>query len=80
MSNSRPAQIAANVRAEATRRAITGQQVARHLGLTQPATSRRMHGHVEFTASEIERLAHLFGVPVSRLYEEGPARDKQVSA
>jgi transcriptional regulator with XRE-family HTH domain len=70
---SRSQRIASNVRAEVTRRNLTGQQVAVALGLTQPATSRRMRGHVEFSGSELARLAEFLEVPVSTLYGEVPA-------
>lgn len=62
--------IAANVRAEATRRGVTGQMIAEHLELTQPAVSRRMRGHVEFSASELHKLAGLLGVSVDDLHVE----------
>lgn len=62
--------IASNVRVEATRRNVTGQQIAEALGLTQPATSRRMCGHVAFSGPELDKLAALFGVPVSAFFDE----------
>lgn len=71
MQESSPAQlIASNVRAEVTRRNLSGQRVAEALGLTQPATSRRMRGHVEFSATELQRLAELLEIPVASLYGE----------
>lgn len=65
-----PAGLAANVRAEASRRGISSLQIAAHLDLSQPAVSRRMWGHVEFSATELHKLAELLGVSLEALHGE----------
>ncbi len=72
-SNPRTSTVADNVRAEATRKNLSNQEVGAALGLSEAATSRRMRGHVEFSASELQQVAGLLGVPVSTLYGEVPA-------
>ena len=60
--------VAANVRAELARRRLTGVAVARELGLTQPAMSRRLTGDVPFTAVEVWRLSQILDVPIESLF------------
>lgn len=51
-------------------RSITQAQVAAHLGLSQPAVSRRLRGEVPFNVDEIHSLAALFKTTVTRLMED----------
>lgn len=44
-----------------------------HLGLSKSAMSRRMTGEVDFSATELQKIAELAAVPVSSLYGEGAA-------
>lgn len=68
------ANLAANVRAEVARRRLRQSDIAAQLGLNQRAMSRRMLGEVEFSATELNRLAELLGMPVARLLDcEVPA-------
>ena len=62
--------VAANIRAEAARRRFSQSSMAAVLGLNQAAVSRRMTGKVEFSASELSKLAEAFDVPVSTFFGE----------
>lgn len=62
--------IARNVRAELARRRLTQEQVGAEIGLTQKAMSRRLTGEVEFSGSELQKLAEVLGTPVATLYGE----------
>lgn len=73
MSKSPVLDVAANVRAEVARRRIRQADIAGHLSIDQRAVSRRLLGHVEFSASELQKLAELLEVPVSALYGEASA-------
>lgn len=44
--------------------------VAEALGLTQPAVSRRLNGHTDWTLGELRVVAALAGVPVADLVTE----------
>lgn len=59
--------IADAVRAELARAGVTQAEIGRALGLSQPAMSRRMAGTVEFSAVELQRIAHTLGVSVAAL-------------
>lgn len=59
--------VAGNVRAEVARKRLRQAQMATALGMTQQALSRRMTGDVEFSASEVQAIANLLGVPVADL-------------
>lgn len=55
------------------RNRITQAQAAEHLGLTQPAISRRMTGAVPFDVAELDKLADLLGVTVASLVGDSAA-------
>lgn len=55
------------VRAELARARKTQQDAATVLGLSITAVHRRLNGDVEFTASELHRLAGWLGVPAATL-------------
>lgn len=59
--------VAANVRAEIGRQSLTGTELARRVGLTQPAMSRRLLGRVPFNTDELEAVALGLGVELSQL-------------
>jgi transcriptional regulator with XRE-family HTH domain len=63
-------EIAGNVRAEVARVQLRQADIALTLGLDQRAVSRRLLGRVEWSASELTKLARLLEVPVSRLLGE----------
>lgn len=65
--------VAANARAEVARRQIRQGRIAEHLGLNQQQVSRRLTGEVEFSVSELQKLAELLEVPVATLYGEAVA-------
>lgn len=65
--------IASSVRAELARAGLTGTDLARHMEWHQSSASRRLSGAVEFTGSELVRVAAYLGVSVSRLIPEDVA-------
>jgi transcriptional regulator with XRE-family HTH domain len=65
--------VAANVRAEAARQQRSGVNLAKALGWSQAATSRRLSGHVPFDVNELEAIASLLAVPLSDLIGEAVA-------
>lgn len=54
-------------------RRATQQDAGDKLGLSQRAMSRRLTGEVEFSATELEKLASMLEVPVSSFFGEVPA-------
>lgn len=66
---SEPHRAAATVRAEMARQRIRQITVARHLGLSQQAISRRMSGSIDFTVGELLSIASLLNVPASTLLD-----------
>lgn len=56
------AAVGANVRAELARRSLTQDDLARHLGLPQPAVSRRIRGLTPWTVDELVSAAEFFDV------------------
>lgn len=62
MALTRTAAVGANVRAELARRSLTQDDLARHLGLPQPAVSRRIRGVTAWTVDELVAAAEFFAV------------------
>jgi transcriptional regulator with XRE-family HTH domain len=62
--------IADRVRSALVLHRVTQQQAGAELGMNQRAVSRRLNGEVEFSATELQKLAGLLGVPVSFFYGE----------
>jgi transcriptional regulator with XRE-family HTH domain len=60
-------QVAASIRAELARQRKSGSSLARHLGMTQSAVSRRLLGHVPFDVDQIAATAAWLGVPLTAL-------------
>lgn len=60
--------IAGNVRAEAARRQISRWDIARHLGISEATTSRRINGSSPWSTTEIRQLAELFKCDVTDLF------------
>lgn len=58
---------AANIRAEMARRSVRQIALAKHLGLSQTAVSRRLNGETEFSVAELVAVAGLLGVPAASL-------------
>ena len=69
MSNSLPVTVGAAVRAEMARKGIFQQHVADVLGVTRQSVSRRLTGEIPFDVGELERVADLLNVPLSRFLE-----------
>lgn len=59
--------LAANIRAEMARRRITQSRVAKALGVSQAAVSRRLVGTAAISAVELTQIADLLEVPVAEL-------------
>lgn len=66
-STNERADLAGNVRAEVARRCIRQRVIADALGLDQRAVSRRLLGQVEWSATELGRLAELLDVDLNLL-------------
>lgn len=73
MTQSLPHHVAREVRAEMGRQRMTHQQLAEALGLSQPQTTKRLNGVIEFRPSELEAAAELLGVPVVQFFSGAPA-------
>lgn len=61
------AHVSDEVRALMGRHQVSQTALAEWLGLTQPAVSARLRGATEWKVSEIDRIAHGFGVHPSQL-------------
>lgn len=64
---------ASAIRAEVARAGRSQSELAAHLGKHQTYVSRRMRGHVEWSASEVIAIAKWLGVPASHLLGERAA-------
>jgi transcriptional regulator with XRE-family HTH domain len=68
--------ISARVGAELNSSAKTQEELAKHLGVTQPMISRRLAGKYAFPLNELPLLAGFFGITVADLCDErGQAAD-----
>ncbi len=65
--------VAAEVRAELARRNIPRSRTADQLGMSRTLLWQRLRGHSSFTVAELERLAELLDVPVSKFLPAAPA-------
>lgn len=74
MDTFRRHRVAANIRAENARRGGTQLELARWLGISQQAMSRRLTGEIAFDVDELQAVAEHFGVPTSHLLGEDAAR------
>lgn len=61
--------VAAEVRAELARQQMPGVRAARALGWTQNYISVRLRGDVPFSLADLEVMADLLGVPVTKFFE-----------
>jgi len=61
--------IAANVRAELARRAMTQGQACKALGISRTAMGDRLRGTTSISAAELQQLADFLGVPITALYQ-----------
>ena len=58
--------VAAEVRAEVARQALTQQQVADRIGERQYWVSRRLTGEVQWEVADLVRVADALGVPITQ--------------
>lgn len=58
------------IRGLAAERHFTQDAIGKILGLTRPAVRRRYKGDTEFSASELQKLAAAFDLPVGALFGE----------
>lgn len=63
-------QVHDRVRAIAAARRVPQRELARALGITQQAVSRRLVGAVAFRVDELQKIAALLGVPLQQLLVE----------
>lgn len=63
-------QTADNVRAEMARQRLPQIALAKHLGLSQAAVSRRLNGQTPFDVNELVAVAALLDVPAAALLGE----------
>lgn len=68
---SRKVGVPAAVRAELARAGVKQVEIAGMLGIAQASISRRLNGHQEFSASELETISRRLGVPVAVFFGEG---------
>lgn len=64
---------ASAIRAEMARSNTTQHDVARRLGISQAAVSRRLRGEIPFDADELIALADMLGVTIASLFGEDVA-------
>lgn len=69
--------IASSVRAELARSGKSGRQLATEMKWHYPHLARRLRGDVEFSATEVARIAAHLNLPIARLF--GPPVDRQAS-
>lgn len=62
--------VADNVRAELARSGKRQVDLAKFLGFTRQAVSKRLHGHVDFRVTELHAIAEYLGVPISALVND----------
>lgn len=59
--------IAANIRAEASRRNVKSHELAGLLGFSETSLRKRLNGIIEFRPSEIEKISLFMNVPIEEL-------------
>jgi len=61
--------LAAEIRAESARRGVSGRELARRMGMTQPKISRRigMSADVELTVEDVAEMAEALGISAEGL-------------
>jgi hypothetical protein len=62
--------VADQIRSALALRNRRGVDLAAHLGVSPVYVSRRMRGHVEWSASEVVAIASWLGIPISHLLGE----------
>lgn len=67
------ASVAGEVRAEMARKRMTGRELSRLTGKSQPYWSRRLTGDVAFDVDDLVTVAALLDVPVTNMFRTLPA-------
>lgn len=62
--------VASEVRAEAARQQISGRELARRLDCKPVYIARRLSGEVDFSSTDLRRVADILAVPVSQFFGE----------
>ncbi len=62
--------VAANLRALKAGRQTTDKRIGSALGMSGAAINERMRAVTECSATDLNRFALFFGVPISRLFED----------
>jgi transcriptional regulator with XRE-family HTH domain len=62
--------VAEEARAAIARQRIRQSTIAEALNLSQASVSRRLSGDVDFTSTELRKLADLLGMPVGAFFGE----------
>ena len=57
-----------NLRGEMARRHKTQEDIAKAIGCGRPLVNRKLNGEKDFTISDMERIAALFGMTVLQLF------------
>jgi len=65
-TNSTAQRVTAEVRAEMARQRKSQTAIAKALNMSQVAVSRRLRGEVDFTVTDLARLADVLGVPLAQ--------------
>lgn len=73
MRNSTRSAIGTEIGVAALRAGASRQEIAAHLGMSQPAFSRRMTGDVDFRISELRAIAAFLDVPLEQLLADESA-------
>lgn len=60
-------QVSANVRAQIAYHDLTGVEVAKIVGVSQPQLSKRLHGQLDWKLGELVALAQAWNKPLEEL-------------
>ena len=70
MSESPTQRVASTLRGKLAERRISGAELARRLGWSQQATSRRLTGSTPITVDELTEIARVLDVPITTLFTD----------
>ena len=63
------AKLTTTIRVELARRNLNQTDLGDALGLSAISVSRRMNGHIDWTVTEVERVAEFLGLPFVELFD-----------
>lgn len=75
--------LADRIRGLAAERHLTQEDLGKIFGVTRAAVRRRLRGQTDFTASDLQKLAQSFDIPIGALFGEtktSPADDQTTEA